>query len=108
MCIRDSDDSHVFWTTYLAETALQVPKVGGNPTVLATDVGEIVGVVADAGFAYMAARFTNPGQILRVPVGGGPAVVLADQQGDPAGVAQDDTYLYWANATDGTVMKLAK
>ena len=88
--------------------SIKRPLAGGSPVTLASGLGEIVGIVADAGFVYMAARFSNPGQILRVPIGGGSQTVMADMQGNPAAIAQDDTYLYWANGSAGTVMKRAK
>jgi len=93
------DATHLYWTN------------GGTGDVMrcaiASCTPEIVGIIADAGTVFMAVRGT-PDRIVGVPIGGGTPTVLADDQSSPAGIAQDDAYLYWANASEGTLMKLAK
>jgi sugar lactone lactonase YvrE len=48
------------------------------------------------------------GTIMSVGLGGGTPVVLASGLGAPQGIVVDAKNAYWANNTDGTVMRVAK
>lgn len=94
----------------LGDRVIAVPKSGGAATVLADAApnpshARAAIVVAD-GSVY----FTRPeaGIVARVPSTGGAAETLAKGQAMPTGLAIDAQYVYWSNAGDGTIWRVAR
>jgi hypothetical protein len=64
------------------------------------------GVTVDGTTAFF--TIGSLGIVASIPVAGGTARVLATNQNDPEGIAVSSTAIYWANAGDGTIMRLAR
>jgi hypothetical protein len=86
---------------------VKMPVAGGALSVVARDLGQVLGFVIDASSAYVATIATGGrGRVLRLPLAGGPPTVLASGLGWPdehTTVALDDAYVYWTAAGDRLV-----
>lgn len=99
------DTTHLYWTTPGWPTALgSVSKEGGEPVWFGEDV--------EAGTRTLAVHDTDvywsndiEGTIKRVPKGGGATTVVASGQGRPVAMVADASGVYWANQSDGRVMR---
>ena len=101
------DRTNAYWTTESLNVLFKVPLAGGTamPLVKATDGGARFLALDAAAIYYTTATPTN-GKVMKAPLSGGTPVVLADGQAAAWGIAVDGTDVYWANAGDGTVMRL--
>jgi len=94
----------------LGDRVIAVAKSGGAPTVLAdaapNTTATRAGIVVAGGTVY----FTRPeaGIVARVPAAGGAVETLAKDQAKPTGLALDAQYVYWSNAGDGTIWRVAR
>ncbi|MBK6691814.1 MAG: hypothetical protein IPG50_06355 [Myxococcales bacterium] len=82
----------------------------GSPSVIDVVAGAQVGVrglVLDASRLYWV---VDSGNVLAIDKGAsaGAPLVLASGQSGPSSVAIDSGYVYWANAADGTIARVAK
>lgn len=104
------DATHVYFTEQNGGTLKKIPKGGGPVTVLATNLDGPRSVIVDGEFAYVA-EFALTGHVYRIPItglDGGAPTLMASNQGHPIGLTQDKDFLYWANNTDGRIMKVRK
>jgi len=94
----------------LGDRVIAVPKGGGAATVLADAAPNKTltraAIVVAGGEVY----FTRPeaGIVARVPATGGSVETLAKGQAMPTGLAIDAQYIYWSNAGDGTIWRVAR
>ncbi len=94
----------------LGDRVIAVAKGGGAATVLAdaapSSTTTHAGIVVVDGTVY----FTRPeaGIVARVPAAGGAVETLAKGQALPTGLAVDAQYVYWSNAGDGTIWRVAR
>jgi len=94
----------------LGDRVIAVPKSGGAATVLADAAPNPsrarAAIVVVDGSVY----FTRPdaGIVARVPAAGGAVETLAKGQAMPTGLALDAHYVYWSNAGDGTIWRVAR
>ncbi len=86
---------------------LQVTRVGAVKTVFATTAGPVKALVLDAPASTL--YWADTASIQRRTIGSvdGP-VTLASNQNGPSAIAIDATNVYWTNAGDGTVQRVAK
>ncbi len=74
------------------------------------DAGAVTALVMDDQNAFVVTSLAGRGKViasLSVPAPGTPTVV-ASNQGDPHQLALDQTHVYWTNAADGAVMRVAR
>jgi hypothetical protein len=106
-----ADATHVYWVTTDATDGqvLRVPKGGGTPEALVSNLKNPREIALDDEHAY----FTSyaDGTVQRVKKAGGQPETLIGEQASPLGIAVDANYIYWVNyatQTTGAVMRLAK
>jgi uncharacterized membrane protein YgcG len=103
--------SHVYWTELANNAGLRrAPLSGGPAETLLSSLANPTAVVNDGTNVYMAVLGNGvaKGQILSIPTAGGASVLLAEAQAQPRGLAVDALHIYWTNAANGTVMRIAK
>lgn len=93
------DATRVYYT--IANELRSVPRNGGAPTTIATDVGYAFGLVLDGSDFYLLDRGTGilDGRVLRVDASGA-VDVLVDGLDIPTGIAIDGDSLYVAAVAD--------
>jgi hypothetical protein len=110
------DSTRVYFTSIPfggAPTVDAVPRAGGTPTVLATDVTHPIGVTTDATYVYFAdaGDTANPadGRVVRCPLTGCTASTETTlSTGDnPRAVPVDSKAVYWGTQS-GAIWRLAK
>jgi hypothetical protein len=78
---------------------VKMPAAGGAPSVVARDLGRVLGFVIDATSAYVATLAAGGrGRVLRLPLAGGASTVMASDLAWPdehTTLALDDAYVYW-------------
>jgi hypothetical protein len=86
-------------------TVGSIPVAGGPATTLGQTARGVTDLASDGTTVYFTVTDTP---VYSVPIAGGPVSTIADCQSNPTAIAVDSHAVYWANAGDGTVMKLAK
>jgi hypothetical protein len=80
---------------------VKMPVAGGATSVVARDLGRVLGFAVDATSAYVATLATGGrGRVLRLPLAGGASTVVASDLAWPdeqTTLALDDAYLYWTS-----------
>jgi len=95
----------------LGDRVIAVPKGGaGGATVLADAAPNPSRVRAGIVVVGESVYFTRPdaGIVARIPAAGGAVETLAKGQAMPTGLAVDAQYVYWSNAGDGTIWRVAR
>jgi sugar lactone lactonase YvrE len=97
------DDENVYFLDFYASTLSRVAKTGGAPAVLATEKANLGRFAIDATSAYVAA---GP-DVVKIEKTTGATTVLATAVG-PEGVAVDEDSVYFTDAKQGQVLRVAK
>jgi hypothetical protein len=105
-------ETGIYWTTiplFAASTAsgatggLSVlPKRGGAPVMLASNLGDVLNFATDGMNIYLAEPGSiteNNGSVMKVPVQGGASVPLESGLLAPNGIAVDANYVYWTGTS---------
>ncbi|MGO9832903.1 MAG: hypothetical protein ACLP1X_01670 [Polyangiaceae bacterium] len=118
-------DTGIYWTTsplFAASTASNptaalsvLPKRGGAPVMLASNLGDVLNFATDGTNVYLAdpgSISENNGLVIKIPAIGGPSVPLESGLLAPGGIAVDANYVYWTGTPSvpsagsvGTVMR---
>ncbi|EYF01382.1 Hypothetical protein CAP_8313 [Chondromyces apiculatus DSM 436] len=98
------DESHVYWIDNVG--IMRHDTLAGGPLVPLTEppVSPHSFVL---GGAYLYST-DEDGTIRRIPTAGGEPLSLAVDQALPSAIALDATHVYWHNAGDGTLMRVAR
>jgi hypothetical protein len=94
------DDTYVYFTESVAGTLSRLPKTGGPPTLLASNLTYAGRLVLDANAAYVVARGTADsfvdGAVVRVAKDGSSTQMLASNLHGADGIALDGSVVYVA------------
>jgi hypothetical protein len=89
---------------------IAVSKADGTKTVLVEGAPTVSNGRAAIVVAGDNVYFTRPesGVVASIPVAGGSVVTLATNQPAPTALAVDATHVYWSNAGDGSIWRIAR
>jgi hypothetical protein len=90
------------WSSISGSGILRSPTSAYAPTMVVTDAAPS-GIVSDANFVYWTDYVNNA--VSWVPVGGGG--ISTAPANEPGQLTKDSTSLYWVNAGDNTIRKIA-
>ncbi|MBI5533475.1 MAG: hypothetical protein HY898_12215 [Deltaproteobacteria bacterium] len=95
---------------YGTSTAVyQLPKSGGEPTLLASEQPNVIAVYAEEEAAFWIAQgrtgIVGDGSVRGATLSSAQTVDVATRLNGPMSVVADSAAVYWTNLADGTVMK---